>query len=125
MYDPLTTISLSNTSVNLSPVKFNDYAEQGCEILEKSGVETDQVLVSVCRLQRSVEQFRVVNCWFNMTQRPRGSGYEFIYNIFRQSSSSEDILHHVRTWDAKISAQWNATPESIKTRELPRAKDEC
>jgi hypothetical protein len=118
----LTTTSLSNTSVNLNPVNFNDYAEQGCEILEKSGVETDQTLVSVCRLQRSVEQFRVVNCWFNMTQRPRGSGYEFIYNIFRQSSSSEDILHHVRTWDAKISAQWNAIPESVKTSELPRAK---
>ncbi|KAJ4355649.1 uncharacterized protein N0V89_003669 [Didymosphaeria variabile] len=50
-----------------------------------------------------------------MTQRQRGSGYEFIYNIFRQSESSEDILHHVRSWDAKISGQWNAIPESVKS----------
>ncbi|OAF99178.1 uncharacterized protein CC84DRAFT_1264194 [Paraphaeosphaeria sporulosa] len=109
---------MSNTSVNLNPVKFNDYAEQCCDVLEKSGIDTDQTLISLCRLQHSVEQFRVVNCWFNMTQRQRGSGYEFIYNIFRQSSSSEDILHHVRNWDAKISAQWNATPEIVKTRLL-------
>ncbi|KAF2448100.1 hypothetical protein P171DRAFT_517713 [Karstenula rhodostoma CBS 690.94] len=109
---------LSNTSVNLNPVRFDDYAEQCCDVLEKSGIKTDLTLTSLCRLQRSVEQFRVVNCWFNMTQRPRGSGYEFIYNIFRQSSSNEDILQHVRTWDAKISAQWNAIPESVRTRLL-------
>lgn len=69
-------------------------------------------------MQHAVEQFRVVTCWFNMTQRQRGSGYEFIYNIFRQTDpgTSREILHHVRTWDAKISSQWNATPESVKTR---------
>lgn len=108
---------MSNTSVNLNPVKFNNYTEQYCDFLEKNSIETDHTLVNLSQLQRSVEQFRVVNCWFNMTQRQRGSGYEFIYNVFRQSSYSEDILQHVRTWDARISAQWNATPESVKSSE--------
>lgn len=99
-------------------IQFNDYAERCCLTLEKTTIETDKTLAALARLQHSVEQFRVVTCWFNMTQRQRGSGYEFIYNIFRQSSSNTEILHHVRTWDAKISSQWNATPESVKTRAL-------
>ncbi|KAJ4298215.1 hypothetical protein N0V90_006114 [Kalmusia sp. IMI 367209] len=109
---------LSNTSVNLSAVQFNEYAERCCDILDKSGIDTDRTLASLCRLQHAVEQFRVVTCWFNMTQRSRGSGYEFIYNIFRQTTSTEEVLHHVRSWDAKISGQWNAIPESVKTRLL-------
>lgn len=96
-------------------VQFNDYAEGCCDALHNNGIETDKTLVSLCRLQHSVQQFRVVSSWFNMTQRACGTGYEFIYNFFRQTSSSGEVLQHVRDWDAKISAQWNATPESVKT----------
>lgn len=100
----------------MDAIHFSEYAEKCCESLEKSGLHSDRILVSLCRLQNIVERFGMARSSYTQKQRARGLVFEFVYDTFRQTNDV-DVSDFVRQWDRQLTQLWETIPEPERTSE--------
>lgn len=107
----LTCFSVSKSSLNMDAVRFSEYAERCCEVLEQSPLPFDRAVVYLVRLQHIVELFGVARS--SLTQsRAKGRAFEHASpNIIDQA----DGPRYVKCWDQQLAEWWNAIPSSAQT----------
>ncbi|KAF2248132.1 hypothetical protein BU26DRAFT_327743 [Trematosphaeria pertusa] len=103
--------AVSKSSLNMDAVRFSEYAERCCEVLEQSPLPFDRAVVYLVRLQHIVELFGVARS--SLTQsRAKGRAFEHASpNIIDQA----DGPRYVKCWDQQLAEWWNAIPSSAQT----------